>query len=125
MAFVRSTSPTYFAPATYSELDETGKLVASKFDCQFKRLSRTDLKALDAKVKGWVSDDVQERDHKLLGEVLIGWRGVQGLDGKEQPFSMEAATEIDEEKPGFLKCCVTAFFLSTAPTASAHLAAKN
>lgn len=53
MAFVRSASPRYFAPATLSTLSEDGLLIASKFDCQFKRLKRTELADLRRKTEEW------------------------------------------------------------------------
>jgi hypothetical protein len=53
MSFVRSASPTYFAPAALNTLAEDGALVVSKFDCQFKRLKRTALSALRRDVEQW------------------------------------------------------------------------
>jgi hypothetical protein len=125
MAFVRSNSPKYHAPASINTLSEGGQLVANKFDIQVRRLTKTQLKELDERIKAWDPADTANRDRAVLAGVMTGWRAVQDADGKELPFTLEALDQLEEEHPGFVRACVEAFYLSTQPTQAAHLAAKN
>lgn len=59
MAFVRSSSPRYFAPATFKVLDADGNLVTSKFDCEFKRHKLSELKKLQAEVGEWGAEVIK------------------------------------------------------------------
>lgn len=154
MAFVRAASPKYFAPAVLNILGGDGQLIASKFDCEFKRLKRSDLVALRRDVDLWSAHamaDLQKQaqalavateegneptraggntvidmvSRKVLERVLTGWRGVQAPDNTDLPFSLEALDETEEEFPGFINACSQAFWDSCEPKAAAHLAAKN
>lgn len=123
MGFVATKSPTYYAPATHRMLSEDGSLVISKFDCQFKRLTKSELLELEARLK--LQGEKQLRDRQLLVEVMTGWRAVEEADGTAAKFSIEQVDRYDEQYIGFQKSCVESFFASTAPSESAHLAAKN
>jgi hypothetical protein len=68
MSFVRTASPQYFAPAAYNLLDAGGRLVVSKFDCQFKRLKHSELVALRRDVDQWAAQalkDIHARAREL------------------------------------------------------------
>lgn len=123
MPFVNAKNPTYYAPAQHRSLDADGQLVVSKFDCQFKRLKKSELLDLEERLKA--QGDKRLRDRQLLVEVMTGWRAVEEEDGSAAKFSMDKVDEFDEIHVGFQKACVEAFFASTAPSESAHLAAKN
>jgi hypothetical protein len=125
MAFVKTNSPKYFAPASINTLNADGQLVSNKFDIQVKRLTKSQLKDLDERIKAWDVADTANRDRAVLVDVMTGWRAVQDADGKELPFTLEALDQLEEENPGFVRTCIEAFYLSTQPTQAAHLAAKN
>jgi hypothetical protein len=161
MAFVRSASPKFFAPATFNVLGANGELIVAKFDCQFKRLKHSELTALRRDLDRWSSDVLREIEararkamtpsadgadsnasadaaaaaateapenmvsRKVLERVMTGWRAVQGPDGSDLPFSLEALDATEEEFPGFTNACSQAFWSSCEPKAAAHLAAKN
>jgi hypothetical protein len=126
MPFVKSSqSAKYFAPAFFNALTEGGALVAHKFDVQCKRLTRTQMKALDADIAQLVAQGVTDKDRLVFERVICGWRAVQDAEGIELPFSIESADEVEEAFPGFIGSCVRAFYLSTMPAEAAHLAAKN
>lgn len=131
MKFFPDPSPRYFAPASYKQLQADGSLRDFDFDCEFKRLKRTELEALDEQVKAWRKKKL-DVDAQLLAHVCTQWRvkppkadGSPGEEVKLIPFAAEAAQLLEEEHPGFIAACVRSFYLSTAPVNAAHLAEKN
>lgn len=64
-------------------------------------------------------------NRRLLAEVMTGWRAVQAPDGSDLPFSLESVDMTEEEFPGFINSCASAFWKSCQPKEAAHLAAKN
>jgi hypothetical protein len=62
---------------------------------------------------------------RVLERVMTGWRGVKAADNSELAYSLDTLDETEEEFPGFINACASAFWESCTPKASAHLAAKN
>lgn len=152
MTFVRSASPAYFAPASINTLSADGQLIVSNFDCQFRRLKRTELAALRREVEQQSSDvmmairtrieglaaapaqptppaapedaDGVEKmlSRQMLVRVMVGWRAVEAPTGGELPFSFDELDRTEEEFPGFINACANSFWASCDPKASAHLA---
>lgn len=125
MPFVNAKSPKYFAPARYNTLDADGVLLENKFDLQFKRHTTDQLEELDKMIKARAKVKGARVDREVLQAACVGWRAVQDEGGTELPFSLDALDTLEQDFPGFIKCCVEAFYLSTQPTQSAHLATKN
>ncbi|MGE0329691.1 MAG: hypothetical protein AB7P37_03250 [Ramlibacter sp.] len=127
--FFQDLSPKYFAPATYNYLDANGALCVIEFDCEFRRLKRSEVTALDAKQQE-VSKTVNSTAGAaaLLADVCTNWRikdASSPTGSKVIPFSLETLAQMEEQHVGFSGACVMAWWQSSTPVQSAHLAAKN
>jgi hypothetical protein len=124
-------SPAYFAPATFKALDGAGALKEFEFDCEFKRMRRSEMEAIDAEVNQLRATG-KTVDLHVLARVCKGWR-VKPPAQEGQPdqgpihieFSEDQAKELEEDYPGFIGACVRAFYLSSQPARAAHHAQKN
>lgn len=132
MNFIAAASPSYFAPAEHRRLSKTGQLETIAFDCKFKRLSKSEMKDLDARIKEQREQPGVDVDHFVATEVLLGWRVSIPAAEKGQPaqvkeiaFTPELLNEMEEGSLGFTSDCVRSFYLSTAPAKAAHFAEKN
>lgn len=128
MNFIPAASPAYYAPAEYRRLEADGQLFAFHFDCQFARLTKDEMKALDeacAKVREEGGDETLHR----LQAVCKGWRFKVGEGDKAETrtadYSPAALDELENANPGFVAACNAAYFLSNLPREAAHYAAKN
>lgn len=129
MSFIPSPSPSYYAPASFNQLQESGALKVINFDCKFKRLKRSEADALDKEVAESKKKKMPALDAFVLARVCEGWRVREGEGDKgplkEVPFTKATLDAIEEESPGFTAACVRSFYLSMQPMEAAHLAEKN
>ncbi len=80
--FKIATTPTYFAPVVVDMPIGGGKTQKFTFDAEFRRLTQSELKDIQAQASsGEITDE------RFAREVMIGWRGVQDEAGTELPFS--------------------------------------
>ena len=114
MAFVLKQSISYTWPIPLIIPIDGGKKETHTFDGVFKRLPQSrinELLTLARNVElGRAEPDAME-DVETAKEMLIGWSGVIGDDGKEIPFS-EAALDQLLDFPSIAGQIVKAFFLS-------------
>jgi hypothetical protein len=51
----------------------------------------------------WRKSAAGKTDVVFLDEVMLGWSGVQGADGAEQPYSLTALTTLHDNYPNALQ----------------------
>lgn len=96
MAFVLKQSDTYTWPVSFDIPVDGGRHERQTFDGEFKRLPQSRVGPLVAELQQL--EDLRELDRitELAKEVLVGWSGVTGDDGKEIPFSEKAVGQLLE-----------------------------
>lgn len=95
-------TPSYFAPVEINIPGVSGK---QTFDVEFKRLTRSEIAALQERI---ASDNTTSRG--ICHELVLGWRGVQGEDG-ELAFSVGNLDAVLDIHP-VEQAVIAAFFLS-------------
>ena len=121
--FFEEPSPEYWAPATYRQFSADGALVEKLFDMQFKRLKKSELEAIEARLLPLDAG----RDAALLAEVAKAWRIEDDVTKAKTviAFSPQTLQAMEDQFPQFTLVCVVAFYSSSLPKAAAHYAAKN
>lgn len=84
MAFVRTLTPRYFAPASFETLDAEGNLINHLFDCEFKRLKLSELRQLQIKVAEWGSEIVKRLEARAQQIAAAEAKGEQLPDRKPE-----------------------------------------
>lgn len=99
----------FWYPVAVELIDGDGKRVQSRFDARFKRYSRTQFQALVQRLQSG-----EQTDLALAEDVLIGWRGVQDVDGQEVAFSAATRDALLDIWP-VLPAVVGAFIEAHSP----------
>lgn len=96
MAFVLSQSASYSWPVSFDVPTDGGRHEPQTFDGQFKRLPQSRLGPIVAELQQ--IEDLADLDQitEIAKEILIGWDGVTGDDGKEIPYSEKALSQLLE-----------------------------
>lgn len=84
-------SPAYYYPVEVQIVTDGGVFKKSKFDAQFKRLSKKETKDLFDRFN---DKDAPMTDDILLEQVLVGWKGIQTPDQQELPFSQSTSEQV-------------------------------
>jgi len=87
--FTISTKNTFTWPVSFRVPTDGGGYEKADFDAEFKRLSQTRLEEITDKLTAGMMTDRQVAD-----EVLVGWKGVQGEDGKLLPFTDDSKARL-------------------------------
>lgn len=99
-------TPSYWAPVTVELIGDGGKIQKHIFECQFRRLTQSELAAYTERLTAQQLDD-----DALVREVVLDWRGVLDEDGTELTFSPASLTRLLDIYP-VRTSIVTAFFAS-------------
>ncbi len=102
--FKLAQTPSYTAPVEVTLPGETAK---QTFDVEFKRLTKTDIIALNERIRSGAATD---RD--ICHDIVLGWAGVKGADG-DMPFSVANLDSLLDIHP-VEQCVIAAFFASLA-----------
>ena len=88
MAFVRKKVKTFKWPVTVTEpsSEKPGEFEESTFTAIFKRVKMSQIEGM-----------TESGSASLLGEVLIGWEGIQDEDGSELKFSKSALEDFADD----------------------------
>lgn len=106
MAFVLSKAESYSWPVSFDLPVDGGRHEAQTFDVQFKRMPQRWIADISKKMD---ADEVNSSD--VARELVIGWSGITGDDGKDVPFSQKALDQL-LDVPTVAVAIVTAFFRS-------------
>lgn len=87
-------SDSYSWPVTVEIATDGGKFSKFTFDATFKRLSRTAAMELMRKIRDNEVDDIE-----VAKSVLIGWKGIEDVDGNPLPFSETALDRVLDKHP--------------------------
>jgi len=86
--FKLNQTATYFWPVTVAVPADGGRHEKETFDGEFRRMSQSRLKDLQAQIEaGKMTDD------GFVREVLVGWKGVTS-GGEDVPFSASALDQL-------------------------------
>jgi hypothetical protein len=99
MAFVLNKSGTYTWPVRISLATDGGKQTVETFDAEFRRLPQSRINEIvrQARASERGRDDEEPlEDQDAARELLAGWDGVTGDDGKAIPFSEAALSQLLE-----------------------------
>jgi hypothetical protein len=96
MAFVLKQSDTYTWPVAFDIPVDGGRHERQTFDGEFKRLPQSRVGPMVAELQQLEDLGDLERLTELAKEVLVGWAGVTGDDGKEIPYSEKAVGQLLE-----------------------------
>jgi len=98
MAFVLSKSATYTWPVRITLATDGGKQTVETFDAEFRRLPQSRINEIvrQARAAERGRDEDQIEDQDAAREILAGWDGVTGDDGKAIPFSEAALAQLLE-----------------------------
>lgn len=96
MAFVLKQSDTYSWPVTFDVPVDGGRHERQTFDGEFKRLPQSKIGPLVAELQRLEDMGDLDRVTEIAKEVLVGWSGITGDDGKEIPFSEKAVAQLLE-----------------------------
>jgi hypothetical protein len=99
MAFVLSKSATYTWPVRISLATDGGKQTVETFDAEFRRLPQSRINEIvrQARAAERARDEYEPlEDQDAAREILAGWDGVTGDDGKAIPFSEAALSQLLE-----------------------------
>lgn len=106
MAFVLSKAKSYSWPVSFDLPVDGGQHEEQTFDVQFKRMPQSWIADISQKMD---ADEVKSWD--VAREIVIGWSGITGDDGKDIPFSQKAFDQL-LDVPTVAVAIVTAFFRS-------------
>jgi hypothetical protein len=87
--FKISQSESYSWPVIVELPISGGRTDKQNFDAVFKRLPQSRIKEIGEQIK---SEEIT--DEQLIREIVLGWSGIVGDDGKEVPFSDGALTKL-------------------------------
>jgi hypothetical protein len=99
MAFVLSKSATYTWPVRITLATDGGKQTVETLDAEFRRLPQSRINEIVRQARAAErgrGDDDQIEDQDAAREILAGWDGVTGDDGKAIPFSEAALAQLLE-----------------------------
>jgi hypothetical protein len=96
MAFVLKQSDTYTWPVSFDIPVDGGRHERQTFDGEFKRLPQSRVGPMVAELQQLEDLGDLERLTEMAKEVLVGWTGVTGDDGKEIPYSEKALAQVME-----------------------------
>jgi hypothetical protein len=96
MAFVLKQSDTYIWPVTFDLPVDGGRHEKQTFDGEFKRLPQSKIGPMVAEMMKLEDLGDLDRLNEIAAEVLVGWSGVTGDDGKEIPYSQKALEQLLE-----------------------------
>ena len=96
MAFVLKQSDTHTWPVAFDIPVDGGRHERQTFDGEFKRLPQSRVGPMVAELQQLEDLGDLERLTELAKEVLVGWAGVTGDDGKEIPYSEKAVGQLLE-----------------------------
>jgi hypothetical protein len=99
MAFVLSKSATYSWPVRITLAVDGGKQAVETFDAEFRRLPQSRINEIGRQARATElgrDEVVPIEDQDVAREILAGWDGVTGDDGKAIPFSEAALTQLLE-----------------------------
>lgn len=96
MAFVLKQSDTYSWPVAFDIPVDGGRHERQTFDGEFKRLPQSRVGPMVAELQQLEDLADLDRVTEIAKEVLVGWSGINGDDGKEIPFSEKALDQLLE-----------------------------
>ena len=96
MTFVLKQSDTYTWPVTFDVQVDGGRHERQTFDGEFKRLPQSKIGPMVAELQKLEDLGELERITEISADVLVGWSGVTGDDGKEIPYSQKALEQLLE-----------------------------
>jgi hypothetical protein len=96
MAFVLKQSDTYVWPVAFDVPVDGGRHERQTFDGLFKRLPQSKFGPMVAELQQLDDLSDLERITEMAADLLVGWSGVTGDDGKEIPFSQKALHQLLE-----------------------------
>jgi hypothetical protein len=96
MAFVLKQSDTYTWPVTFDVPVDGGRHERQTFDGEFKRLPQSKVGPMVAELQKLEDFSDLERVTEIAADVLVGWSGINGDDGKEIPYSQKALDQLME-----------------------------
>ena len=96
MAFVLKQSDTYIWPVTFDLPVDGGRHEKQTFDGEFKRLPQSKIGPMVAELTKLEDLGDLDRLTEIASDVLVGWSGVTGDDGKEIPYSQKALEQLLE-----------------------------
>lgn len=96
MAFVLKQSDTYVWPVTFDIPVDGGRQERQTFDGEFKRLPQSQVGPMVAELTKLEDLGDLDRITEIARELLVGWSGVTGDDGKEVPYSQKALDQLLE-----------------------------
>lgn len=133
----------FWAAASYVLVGDDAKPEVVKFRCRFKRLTRTAMRELNARIaatgdiaraeRGQITltpqalDDCKKlaiTDKEVLDTLLIDW-DLKTKTGEALVYSEQVRAEVVEEWDGIEQAMVSAYFNAIAETAKAATAEKN
>lgn len=96
MPFVLSQSDSYIWPVTVEIPIDGGRFDRQTFDAEFKRLPQSKVAPMVAELSRL--DDLGDlsRITEVAADLVIGWSGVTGDDGKDIPYSQKALEQLLE-----------------------------
>jgi hypothetical protein len=105
-------SDTYYFPVTVEQPIDGGKFQTSTFDAQFKRLSKTEIKDIFARLPV-AGKEVENQldDDGILDAVLVGWKGIEDSSGEALPYSITNRSALLDVQ-GVSNGIVQAYFAS-------------
>ena len=96
MAFVLKQSDNYVWPVTFDIPVDGGRHERQTFDGEFKRLPQSQVGPMVAELTKLEYLGDLDRITEIARELLVGWSGVTGDDGKEVPYSQKALDQLLE-----------------------------
>jgi hypothetical protein len=96
MAFVLKQSDTYSWPVTFDVPVDGGRHERQTFDGEFKRLPQSKVGPMIAELQRLEDMAELERVTEIAKDVIVGWAGITGDDGKEIPYSEKALGQLLE-----------------------------
>lgn len=82
--FKLAQSPAFWVAIDFEWTAENGARQRATFDARCKRMSVDEVQELQERIRSQQLDD-----RTVAREVVVGWRGIEGEDGGEAPFTPE------------------------------------
>ena len=96
MPFVLSQSDSYIWPVTVEIPIDGGRFDRQTFDAEFKRLPQSKVGPMVAELQRLEDLGDLNRITEIAADVLVGWSGMTGDDGKAIPYSQQALERLLE-----------------------------
>lgn len=87
--FKLAQAPAFWAKVEAMYPTEDRGMQTISFDVRFRRLSTDELQALQERIR-----EEQLDDRTVARELVVGWRGIEGLEGGEAPFTPEGYEKL-------------------------------